>query len=160
MKSIYFPLFLISLFFLSSCAFSPVKPSMTPLEIQSIQTRDYEFSKDIVFRSVVSVFQDLGYSITNADLNSGLISAESASKNTTDFFAAFGGFTKVSQTKATAFVEKIGSTTKVRLNLVETENLSSAYGQNTRDDNAMVDVNLYQSAFEKIENAIFIRSSN
>ena len=133
---------------------------MTPLEIQSIQTRDYEFAKEIVFRSVVSVFQDLGYSITNADLNSGLISAESASKDTTDVLTAFGGFTKVSQTKATAFVEKIGSTTKVRLNLVETQILSGAYGQSNRNDKAMLETALYQSAFEKIENAIFIRSSN
>jgi PBP1b-binding outer membrane lipoprotein LpoB len=51
-------------------------PKMTPMEIQSLQTRDFESSKDIVFPSVVSVFQDIGYTITSADIATGLVVAE------------------------------------------------------------------------------------
>jgi len=43
--------------FLSACATQG--PTMTPLEIQSMQTREYEQGKNIVFPSVMSVFQDL-----------------------------------------------------------------------------------------------------
>ena len=51
-------------FFLMSCASTP-EPTLTPAEIQSMQTRQYEEGKDIVFASVISVFQDLGYQIAS-----------------------------------------------------------------------------------------------
>ena len=101
------------------------KPSRTPLDIQSIQTREYEAAKKIVFGSVVSVFQDLGYTIKGADLETGFINAESAAQNNT-FDSAGGLFIEVlvgaaggggspststqntEQTIATAFLEEIG----------------------------------------------------
>jgi len=143
---------------LSGCMTTP-KPTMTPLEIQSLQSREYETTKEIVFPSVISVFQDIGYTISNADIQTGLISAESASDS--DFASKFWlGVTKVSQTKATAFVEQIGDKTKARLNFVEIKKSSSGWGQSDQQDTPLLDAQLYQNAFEKIENAIFIRSQN
>ena len=143
---------------LSGCMTTP-KPTMTPLEIQSLQSREYETTKEIVFPSVISVFQDIGYTISNADIQTGLISAESASDS--DFASKFWlGVTKVSQTKATAFVEQIGDKTKARLNFVEIKKTSSGWGQSDQQDTPLLDAQLYQNAFEKIENAIFIRSQN
>ena len=89
-------------------------PTLQPLELQNIQSREYENSKNIVYASVISVFQDLGYQLKSSDKETGLITAEgaatsdSASKN-------WLGITKVSQTSATAFIEKIGKITKVKL---------------------------------------------
>ena len=143
---------------LSGCMTAP-KPTMTPLEIQSLQSREYEATKKVVFPSVISVFQDIGYTITNADIQTGLISAESSSKS--DFASKFWlGMTKVSQTKATAFVERIGDKTRARLNFVEVNKTSSGYGQTDRQDTPLLNAQLYRNAFEKIENAIFIRSRN
>lgn len=143
---------------LSGCMTTP-KPTMTPLEIQSLQSREYETTKEIVFPSVISVFQDIGYTISNADIQTGLISAESASDS--DFASKFWlGVTNVSQTKATAFVEQIGDKTRARLNFVETKKTSSGWGQSDQQDTPLLDAQLYQNAFEKIENAIFIRSQN
>jgi len=143
---------------LSGCMTAP-KPTMTPLEIQSLQSREYEATKKVVFPSVISVFQDIGYTITNADIQTGLISAESSSKS--DFASKFWlGMTKVSQTKATAFVERIGDRTRARLNFVEVNKTSSGYGQTDRQDTPLLNAQLYRNAFEKIENAIFIRSRN
>ena len=143
---------------LSGCMTTP-KPTMTPLEIQSLQSREYETTKEIVFPSVISVFQDIGYTISNADMQTGLISAESAADS--DFASKFWlGVTKVSQTKATAFVEQIGDKTKARLNFVEIKKTSSGWGQSDQQDTPLLDAQLYQNAFEKIENAIFIRSQN
>src|SRR6266404_2748927 len=58
-------------------------PVLTPMELQALQSREYQTSKDQVFSSVVSVFQDLGYQIGNADVTTGFITAGSANKNKT-----------------------------------------------------------------------------
>ena len=104
--------------------------------------------KDIVFGSVVSVFQDIGYAISNADLQTGLVFAESSTES--DNLSAFFGIAKVNHTKATAFIERIGDRTKVRLNFVEVTNTSSSYGQNKKQDRPLLDAKLYQNAHEKI----------
>ena len=143
--------------FVTACATQG--PTMTPLEIQSMQTREYENNKDIVFASVMSVFQDLGYTVASADKDTGFITANSASNS--DAASKFWlGMTNVSQTKATAFIEKIGNLTRVRLNFVNTNKRSSAYGQTDQQDTPVLDTGVYQNAFEKLENAIFVRSSN
>ncbi|MCY4460885.1 MAG: hypothetical protein OXC26_10910 [Albidovulum sp.] len=133
------------------------EPTLTPLEIQSMQSRSYEADQGVVFASVVSVFQDLGYVIKDADATSGFISAESSTKSdaATQIFL---GIAKMEQTLATAYVEPIGNRTSVRVNFVESIRSSSTYGQSDREDRPILDVNLYQNAFERIENAIFIRS--
>ena len=143
---------------------------MTPLEIQSIQTREYEAPPKITFASVVSVFQDLGYTIKGANLNTGFINAESATQNSMSgadadvLFDVLGilGDTPptqwVEQTVATAFIEEIRDRTRVRLNFVTTRQSSSAQGQSSRRDTPILDVRIYTNAFERIENAIFIRS--
>lgn len=143
---------------LSGCAMNN-QPSMTPMQIQSLQTREYDTTKEIAFASVMSVFQDLGYIVKTADKDTGLITAEGAAQS--DAAMKFWlGVTKVSQTAATAYVETIGKSTKVRLNFVTSAQKSSAYGQSDREDTPILDAKIYQNAFERIENAIFVRSSN
>lgn len=157
MKRLFVFLFAAILTICQGCYQAP-RPTLTPLEIQSMQTRNYESAKKVVFPSVISVFQDLGYTVTNADLETGLISAESAAQS--DATSRLFGYTKVTQTKATGFVETIHRDTRVRLNFVEVSQTSSGYGQNDRHDTPILNAALYQNAFEKIENAIFIRSSH
>jgi hypothetical protein len=141
----------------SGCAASKA-PELTPLQIQALQTRDYSAQKSVVFPSVISVFQDLGYTIKNADKETGIIMAESAAKS--DSTSRFFGVSSVSQTAATAFVEEIGKTTKVRLNFVTSVNKSYGYGQTDREDTPILEAATYQNAFERIENAIFVRKSS
>lgn len=144
--------------FLSACTNMP-ESNLTPLEIQSLQSREYESSSDIVFKSVMSVFQDLGYIIRSADKDTGFITAESAAKS--DAAMKFWlGITDVSQTSATAFVEQIGTLTRVRLNFVNSSKQSSWSGQADREDTPILNAKVYQVAFEKIENAIFVRSES
>lgn len=142
-------------FALASCRGSA--PVQTPLEIQSIQTREYEQGKDVVFPSVMSVFQDLGYTVKSADKDTGLITAESAAmSNPASKF--WGGVSTVTQTSATAFIEEIGKMTKVRLNFVTSMKKSFGQGQTDRQDTPILDPEVYKNAFERIESAIFIRS--
>ena len=159
-KTMDSPILLPILFILiTGCETTKPKVNLTPLDIQSMQSRSYEHGKDIVFPSVMSVFQDLGYSINSADINTGLITAESAA-NSDKALKFWLGITKVSQTKANAFIEEIGNETKVRINFVVTKKKSFGYGQTDREDDQILTPKPYQNAFEKIENAIFIRSSS
>lgn len=133
--------------------------TLTPLEIQSIQQREYQSTKSIVFSSVISVFQDLGYTVKNADINSGFITAESPMERNFDAATLLFGVSTANSTRATAFIEQIGLNIKVRLNFVASKETSSEYG-NRRNEKALLNTQLYQNAFERIENAIFIRSAN
>ncbi len=155
---------------LTGCAVPQEKPPKTPLEIQSIQTREFEAPRKVVFASTVSVFQDLGYTIKGADLHTGFINAESATQNSTggeeaeifiNVLGVLGGEgvnVAMEQTVATAFIEEIRDMTRVRLNFVTTRQVSSVHGQTSRRDTPILDVRIYTNAFERIENAIFIRS--
>ncbi|MGM1054128.1 MAG: hypothetical protein ACQEXO_17330 [Pseudomonadota bacterium] len=152
----YAALFLMAIL-LTGCAQTAQQPSMTPLEIQSLQTRSYEHSKDVVFPSTMSVFQDLGYSIVSADMATGLISAESSAENN-PMLTFWTGMTQVSQTRATAIIEEIRGASTVRLSFVEKEESSSAYGRSDRRDTPILNADIYQNAFERIESAIFVRA--
>jgi len=156
MKAIAQFFLIFSVAVLAACSTNP-SPEMTPMEIRSLQTREFETNKQIAFPSVITVFQDLGYSISQADIDTGFISAESASDS--DEASKFWlGVSSVTQAKATAYVEEIGSFTKVRINFVTTTNKSYGWGQTDREDTPILNAESYQYAFERIENAIFVRS--
>jgi len=140
------------------CVSTSSEPAMTPLEIQALQTREYDSTKEVVFPSVISVFQDLGYTVENADVTTGLIKALSATENSA-WLTAFTGATKNTQTAVTAFIETIGGVVKVRLNFVTKTRSSSAYGAQDQRDVPILDAQAYQNAFERVENAIFVRSA-
>ncbi len=147
---------------------------MTPLEIQNLQTRQYESTKDIVFPSVVSVFQDLSYIIKTADKDTGIITAESVVVDLCPSgFLCRMKRTTYEQFVGTAFIEKIGKMTQVRLNIISkrsspevtypdydyaTESNTTHTAPATKKETPILDANVYQKVFERIENAIFIRS--
>jgi hypothetical protein len=142
---------------LSACVVAP--PAPTPLEIQAFQSHEFETQKRVAFGSVLSVFQDLGYIVQSADLDTGFITAASPAGSSSSLWQLLNTTTSSSQTKATAFVEEIrpGFVT-VRLNFVDAKRLSSAEGQTTDRDTPILDPKAYQAAFEKIGDAIFVRA--
>lgn len=150
-----FPILLISL---TACQMEP-EINLTPLEIQSMQTRTYDNKKEVVFPSVMSVLQDLGYAIKSADINTGLITAESTAKSNAAM-KFWLGIAEVSQTTADSFIEEINGRTKVRMNFINVVKQSSSWGQDDRKDQQILDPVPYQNAFEKIENAIFVRAGS
>jgi hypothetical protein len=142
----------------AGCAIAP--PSPTPLQIQAFQSHEFEAPKRIAFGSVLSVFQDVGYIVQSADLDTGFITAASPTGNKTNWWEALQSTSSSAQTHATAFVEEIrpGFVT-VRLNFVESKRLSSKEGQTTDRDTPILDPKAYQVAFNKIGDAIFVRSA-
>jgi len=140
------------------CSSGPKYPDLTPMEIQSMQTKEFETTKDRAFASVLYVFQDLNYVINNADKDTGFISATSPTESTHDWL--FTGDKYTGQVKATAFVEKIRENySKVRLNFVRIKTESSIWGQDSREDIPILDAEVYQNAFARIDEAIFVRTA-
>lgn len=141
-------------------ALAKKKPELTPMELQALQSHEYETSKEILFASVVSVFQDLGYQLENADMGSGFITASSATRNRTGLLEAFSGTTASGNTRATAFVEAMpNGMARVRLNFLNSRSSSSRWGQQSRDDRPVLDPQTYRTAWDKIDQAVFTRSA-
>lgn len=133
---------------------------MTPLQIQAMQSRDIEGNYRTVFASLMSVLQDAGYRIENADRDTGLVTGVGSSKGklTYNLFTGFGKSKK--SPIVSAFAEEINArTTRVRLNFVMAKIKSTGYGSQPQDEEPILDAIVYQDAFEKLNQAVFIRNS-
>jgi len=146
-------------FAFSACATKP-EAAPTSLQLQAFQAKEFETSKVIAFGSTLSVFQDLGYIVASADRETGFITAASPAGNQPNFWEVLAGTSSSVQTRATAFVEEIRpGFTSIRLNFVDARRLSSMHGQIFDNDKAVLDPKVYAAAFDKIGEAIFIRSA-
>jgi len=142
-------------FLLVGCVPNNYKTTKTSLELQAIQAKEFDAPKKITFASTMSIFQDLGYSITTSDLETGYITAKSPTQNEPGF-----GKVIMKDTKASAFIEELRpGKTKVRLSFVNTEEWSGSYGGKLVQDSPIEDPTVYNNAFTKIQEAIFIRSA-
>ena len=127
------------------------------MELQSIQAKEFDTSKEIAFGAVMTVIQDLGYIVESADITSGFITAVSPTENKTNFFTALGGGSSSGNTVMTAFLLQMpNGRTRVRLNFVNTKNSSSAYGRDSRKDKPILDPAVYNNAWERIDEALFV----
>lgn len=140
---------------------APKTQELTPLQLQAMQQREYEVEKRVAFSSVMDVLQDLGFTISSADLTTGFITGESPTtktKSASDFWL-YGGAT--SNMRVTGFVEEMASgKTKIRLNFVSRKTRANVWTyQQENHDNAMIDPKLYAAAFEKIDEAMFVRKA-
>ena len=185
---------------LASCATGPESTSDSDLIRSNIQsdtvldapeifmpdthTRDFEAGKQIVFDSVISVFEDREFVMSQADPNSGTIIARGALR------APFSvGVSQEEQPVASAFIREIGEDTRVTLHFaIRTRSAggggqrpyapeSSAYQtgetyhfefelQFPSDDSrptiwkeeAILEADVYHEAFELIAQAVSARS--
>jgi hypothetical protein len=135
------------------------KPELTSMEIQALQSHQYETTKEVLFASVVSVLQDLGYQLSNADMGSGFITAASPMKNKTSFLDALAKQQGSGNTKVTAFVEQMGASARVRLNFVNSKSTSGMWGGNSAQDKPILDPLTYKVAWDKIDEAVFTRTA-
>jgi len=143
---------------LSSCAsVEDARPQMTPLELQAIQSREFKAPKDMAFNAVMTVVQDLGYIVQTADLPTGFITAVSPTRETTNVLQILADVEAHSNTALTASVLPMpNGMTRVRLNLVNNRTASGRQGQVRRDDQPVLDPAVYQRAWDKIDEALFV----
>jgi hypothetical protein len=142
-------------------AFSPVaaqkKKPMTPMELQAIQSREFDVPKEAAFGAVMTVIQDLGYTVQSADVISGFITAASPNENKTNFLEALGGVASSGNTVMTVFILQMPSKfTRIRLNFVNSRSISTSYGQSSRQDKPILDAAVYNNAWERIDEALFV----
>ena len=111
-----------------------------------------------MFGAVVNVLQDLGFTVDSADMQSGFVTAESATVNKTDFLDFLGSSEGSGNTKATVFIESMpGGITRVRLAFLAIKTTSGTYGQGARADRQILDPRLFQRAFSRIDAAVLER---
>ena len=140
---------------LAGCQMPPPKSNKTSLELQAIQSKEFDSSKKIAFAATLSVLQDQGYIIGSANFDTGLISGKSPTDTSNKIF-----YLEMSDVKATAFIEEISAgRTKIRLNFVNSTSKSGAYGQRSEQDYPIENPEMYQETFTKIQQGIFIRKN-
>ncbi len=146
--------------FLTACTSHTVKqPKLSGLALQQLQTREYEANYDVTFKSVMSVLQDAGYILENADVKTGFITGKAPTKSNMTYNIWWGIGNSKKTTKVSSTVEKIGDEySKVRLNFVAIDDTSRGFGGN-RVDTPIEDAKAYQNAFEKIGETIFIKTA-
>ena len=147
---------------ISGCAVQPVQPEKTSLEIQAIQAKTFDADKKTVFNATMSILQDLGYIVASASLDTGFITAESPTKRDESGSAVFAqlmaGIRTENKTAVTVSIEEFSAKkTRVRLNLVNRMYRSGAYGQKAVDETPVHDPKIYENAFDKLGEAVFIR---
>lgn len=133
-------------------------PEPTALELQALQTRDVEASKDQAFGAVMSVLQDSGYRIQAADKDTGLITGIASTKGKMTY-SLWTGFGKSKKSPiVSAFIEQRTPTlSRVRLSFVMGKVKSTIYGSGAQDEEPIFDPVVYQKAFEQIDQTLFIR---
>ncbi len=130
---------------------------LTPMELQALQSKEFETSKENLFNAVMTVVQDLGYQVQSADLQTGFITATSGVEQKTGFLEALAGSTSTASTKMTAFVQNMPSgMSRVRLNFLVSRSTSSMYGQSNQNDKPILDATAYRNAWDKIDEALFV----
>ena len=100
--------------------------------------------------------------------DTGFITASSPAGDRTSLLEALSGVQTSGQTRATAFIEEIRPDfVTVRLNFVDTQRRTSGGGGITHSvgwgmgdrDTPILDPKTYQVAFERIDDAIFVRTT-
>lgn len=149
--------FFVAAFLSASPAIAEKKKALTPMELQAIQSREFETSKESAFGATMTVIQDLGYTVESADIASGFITAASPTVNKTNFLEAFGGAASSGNTVMTVFILQMPSKmTRIRLNFVNSKSTSSAYGRGSRQDKPILDAAVYNNAWERVDEALFV----
>lgn len=139
---------------------STTRTDLTPVEKRELQSRSYDQEHGTVFKATMSVLQDQGFTIQDADLETGHISASSATEQSTNIVAAFFGVpnSKATSMGVTAFVEEIQGQTAVRVSFVTRTEQFGGYGKTGERGEPVYDAQVYQRFFEALETAIFMRS--
>ena len=155
-KKIFIVIALVTSVLVTGCVQKRYVSDKTSLELQAIQTREFDSKVKAGFGATMSVFQDLGYIIATADTQSGLITA--AGPKSQHFRPLVSQVIKYR--KATAIVESINAKKiRVRLNFVDEEESSSSFGMRGGSAIPVENPIVYQEAFEKISKAIFVRTN-
>lgn len=159
MKSYVRPLAAIAFatsFFASSGALAEKEQKLSGLALQQIQARDIEAPKSITFPATMSILQDAGYRIGDADIVTGIITATASTKTKMTWMPFVGFGTSKKSPIVSAFIEEMGpNMSRVRLNFV----MGKIKNGLIADETPIYDAATYNQAFEQLNQAVFIRQA-
>ncbi len=165
---------------IAGCMTIEPQRELTPLELQTLQTREFQVAHSATYAATLSVFQDLGYVVQSADRETGFITARGSYKvkREDNFFGRLqdSGLLSLSGIEesfaiATAHVESITpERTRVRVNIVarvreefdvmDDRRSSSSHAEFKNSEFMLTDADPYQKFFERLDQAIFIRQNS
>ena len=127
---------------LSGCA-----PNLTPLQIHLMQTRVFNIDLRTALNATVTVIQNLGYIIQDANFDTGIITAKSTQT------ANLWGDSEY--TEATAFIQSYRQSNKnssIRINFIVYNPMPNPNqsGAPINTSSAILDPQAYENAFAKI----------
>lgn len=139
---------------------SEVKPQMSTLQIEQIQSKYYEKNKQDVFSAIISMLQSEGLMIKSADGTLGIISAKGMAKfEGLDLFTFSGGI-KSSVLNVMIFVKEIkNNKIKVRINIIKEMIGKTAFGGGSSYEILIKDPQIYRAFFNKIDKNLFIETN-
>ena len=153
---------------LTSCATTPKTPPKTQLQIREFQTKTFEISDSLtVMKAMINVLQDEGFTVENANVELGLITAskETDIESGWDrFFAELGDaldeggydarWSKSMLVETSANVTGFGESTKVRANF-RAKHFDNRGG--ILKVYQIEDEQFYRDFFAKVDKAIFLQ---
>jgi hypothetical protein len=154
---------------LNGCS-TPPPPSMSPLQLQEMQTHRVDADMKTTFNAVMNVLQDKNYQIVNADVNSGFIKAQSRVNNavtltTIDNIALsipvlpkiFPGLVAdYNQMSIITTIQDVDSKkSTLRISMLNHERWVGSDNSSTEKDKTIEDAKAYQSMFEAIDQQLF-----
>ena len=130
---------------------------LSPLELQSIQTREFDATQEEGLKAVVAVFQDLGFNITESDRDIGLITGVT----TTDAeINNFWGYARSENSRAIATVTQASQNhIRIRISIVKSVSASGSFGMSGTKESTRTDPSLYQEMFSRIQQNIFLQQN-
>jgi hypothetical protein len=136
------------------------KPQLSGLELQQLQSKDFDAPKAVTFPAVMSVLQDSGYRIGSADRDTGLITATASTKTKMTWLPFIGFGTSKKTPVVSAFIEDRGlGMSRVRLNFVMGKITNNNQLGGLSDEEPILDPVVYRDAFEKVSQAVFVRQT-
>lgn len=149
--------------FVSACTptvddiFGEEDPVLNNVALQSLQTREYDCTKEQAFSAVTAVFQDYGYSIEQVEYNAGLISAKTQSLASIE--GSIYQYAKTAYDKATATINNV-TKEKVRIRISIVKHVeASLMGTSGEKEAIRTDPKIYQDMFTKVQKNIFLQQN-
>lgn len=131
-------------------------PTLDPYALQSMQTREFNTDRETLFASSITFLQNAGFTIRDADVASGVITADGATTTERNWWTEDTVARKIT---ATAFVEQSRpSHATARLTFVEsTDTREEDDGGVISSQGIIEDASVYERAFNDLRNVLFVR---
>lgn len=137
--------------------FGEIDSPVSAVELQAMQTREFDATENQAFAAVIATFQDYGYLINSADKSTGMVLAKTTSEAEISHFT---GITRVEYNKATAFITTVAKDrVKIRVSIVKYVSAKSAYGGGGEKEAVRTKPEIYQEMFAKIQQNIFLKKN-